>query len=41
VVLAAKPLGEPDVVGVSVGEDERPDVGHRSAHGRQLAGIWP
>jgi hypothetical protein len=34
--FAAQPLREPDVVGVPVGEHQRPDVGGRSAHRGQL-----
>jgi hypothetical protein len=38
VALLAEPLGEADVVAVTVGEDERAHVRDRPAHRRELAG---
>ena len=35
--LLAEAVGEPDVVGVAVGQHDRPDVGLRPAHRRELA----
>ena len=34
--LAPDPLGEPDVVGMAVGQHDRPDVLERAAHRREL-----
>ena len=35
--LASRPLGEADVVGMAMGEDERPNVVQGPAHRRELA----
>jgi hypothetical protein len=37
VPFSADPLGEPDVVRVAVGQDDRPDIVERAAHRGQLA----
>src|SRR5690606_41116053 len=40
--LPMETFGEPDVVGVAVGEDQRSDVGARPAHDRApLYQLWP